>query len=95
MKEFLKLDNKLVIKLKIIPLSPLTIKYSSNDRNDEEKDDTYVAVITTEKNKKDEKNKWKKLVIDKGNIKDEARVGEIYIAGSTLRGLFNYFKRRQ
>ena len=34
MKEFLKLDNKLVIKLKIIPLSPLTIKYSSNDRND-------------------------------------------------------------
>lgn len=49
MKEFLKLDNKLVIKLKIIPLSPLTIKYSSNDRNDEEKDDTYVAVITTEK----------------------------------------------
>ena len=88
MKEFLKLDNKLVIKLKIIPLSPLTIKYSSNDRNDEEKDDTYVAVITTEKNKKDEKNKWKKLVIDKGNIKDEARVGEIYIAGSTLRGLF-------
>lgn len=88
MKEFLKLDNKLVIKLKIIPLSPLTIKYSSNDRNDEEKDDTYVAVITTEKNKKDEKNKWKKLVIDKGNIKDEARVGEIYIAGSTLKGLF-------
>ena len=88
MKEFLKLDNKLVIKLKIIPLSPLTIKYSSNDRNDEEKDDTYVAVITTEKNKKDEKNKWKKFVIDKGNIKDEVRVGEIYIAGSTLKGLF-------
>ena len=25
-KEFLKLDNKLVIKLKIIPLSPLTIE---------------------------------------------------------------------
>ena len=91
MKEFLKLDNKLVIKLKIIPLSPLTIKYSSNDRNDEEKDDTYVAIITTEKNmrnEKNEKNPWKKLTIEKGSIKDEVRVGEIYIAGSTLKGLF-------
>ena len=91
MKEFLKLDNKLVIKLKIIPLSPLTIKYSSNDRNDEEKDDTYVAVITTEKNMrngKDENKPWRKLTIEKGNIKDEVRVGEIYIAGSTLKGLF-------
>ena len=91
MKEFLKLDNKLVIKLKIIPLSPLTIKYSSNDRNDEEKDDTYVAVITTEKNmikEKNEKITWKKLEIEKGSIKDEVRVGEIYIAGSTLKGLF-------
>lgn len=91
MKEFLKLDNKLVIKLKIIPLSPLTIKYSSNDRNDEEKDDTYVAVITTEKNmrnEKNEKNPWKKLTIEKGSVKDEVRVGEIYIAGSTLKGLF-------
>ena len=91
MKEFLRLDNKLVIKLKIIPLSPLTIKYSSNDRNDEEKDDTYVAVITTEKNmrnEKDEKNPWKKLTIEKGSIKDEVRAGEIYIAGSTLKGLF-------
>ena len=91
MKEFLKLDNKLVIKLKIIPLSPLTIKYSSNDRNDEEKDDTYVAIITTEKNmrnEKNEKNPWKKLTIEKGSVKDEVRVGEIYIAGSTLKGLF-------
>ena len=91
MKEFLKLDNKLVIKLKIIPLSPLTKKYSSNDRNDEEKDDTYVAVITTEKNmikEKNEKITWKKLEIEKGSIKDEVRVGEIYIAGSTLKGLF-------
>ena len=91
MKEFLKLDNKLVIKLKIIPLSPLTIKYSSNDRNDEEKDDTYVAIITTEKNmikEKNEKITWKKLEIEKGSIKDEVRVGEIYIAGSTLKGLF-------
>ena len=91
MKEFLKLDNKLVIKLKIIPLSPLTIKYSSNDRNDEKKDDTYVAVITTEKNmikEKNEKITWKKLEIEKGSIKDEVRVGEIYIAGSTLKGLF-------
>jgi len=88
MKEFLRLDNKLVIKLKIIPLSPLTIKYSSNDRNDEEKDDTYVAVITTEKNMRNEKGKWKKLTIEKGSIKDEVRAGEIYIAGSTLKGLF-------
>lgn len=88
MKEFLRLDNKIVIKLKIIPLSPLTIRYSSNSRNDEEKDDTYVAIITTEKNKKNEKDQWEKLEIVKGAINKEVRQGEIYIPGSTLKGLF-------
>lgn len=88
MKEFLRLDNKIVIKLKIIPLSPLTIKYSPNSRNDEEKDDTYVAIITTEKNKKNEKDNWEKLEIVKGAINKEVRKGEIYIPGSTLKGLF-------
>jgi hypothetical protein len=86
MKEFLKLDNKLVIKLKIIPLSPLTIKYSSNDRNDEEiadeGADVYTGVLTTEKGGKLKSNKG--IIEDK----NEVRAGEIYIPGSTLKGLF-------
>ena len=40
------------------------------------------------RNEKDENKTWKKLTIEKGSIKDEVRVGEIYIAGSTLKGLF-------
>lgn len=86
MKEFLKLDNKLVIKLKIIPLSPLTIKYSSNERNNEEiadeGADVYTGVLTTEKGGKLKSNKG--IIEDK----NEVRSGEIYIPGSTLKGLF-------
>ena len=54
-KKFLKLDNKLVIKLEIIPLSPLTIKYSPNERKKEEvedESDVYTGLLTTEKGKK-------------------------------------------
>lgn len=85
-KEFLKLDNKLVIKLKIIPLSPLTIKYSPNDRKKEEiieeGVDVYTGILTSEKGGK--------LKSNKGVIEDknEVREGEIYIPGSTLKGLF-------
>ena len=88
-KKFLKLDNKLVIKLMIIPLSPLTIKYSPNERKKEEVDngleitdesDVYIGVLTTEKGKK--------LKSNEGIIEDEVREGEIYIPGSTLKGLF-------
>ena len=87
-KEFLKLDNKLVIKLKIIPLSPLTIKYSPNDRKKEEimeeGADVYAGILTSEKGGK--------LKSNKGVIEDknEVREGEIYIPGSTLKGLFRY-----
>ena len=85
-KEFLKLDNKLVIKLKIIPLSPLTIKYSPNERNNEEiadeGADVYTGVLTTEKGGKLKSNKG--IIEDK----NEVRAGEIYIPGSTLKGLF-------
>ena len=85
-KEFLKLDNKLVMKLKIIPLSPLTIKYSPNDRKKEEiieeGVDVYTGILTSEKGGK--------LKSNKGVIEDknEVREGEIYIPGSTLKGLF-------
>lgn len=93
-KNFLKLDNKLVIKLMIIPLSPLTIKYSPNERKKEEVDneldvykiddisDVYTGVLTTEKGKKLKSNEG--IIEDK----DEVREGEIYIPGSTLKGLF-------
>ena len=84
-KKFLKLDNKLVIKLEIIPLSPLTIKYSPNERKKEEvedESDVYTGLLTTEKGKK---LKSKKGIIED---KDEVRKGEIYIPGSTLKGLF-------
>lgn len=78
---FLKLDNKIAIKLKIVPLSPLSIKFSKNEKeNDGETQKTFSAILTTEKGNID--------IDDKGVIKKEERKGEIYIPGSSIRGLF-------
>lgn len=80
MNEFLKLYNKIVIRLKIIPLSPLNIKFSPEEKEkDNEKDGVISAIITTEKGNYSSG--------EKGSPKDE-RKGEIYIPGSTLKGLF-------
>lgn len=90
MKKILRLDNKLILKLKIKPLSPLCIKLSVEDNEGSSKN--YSALLTTkggtinpnEKIKSNNKNK----LSDKEKVDIYIRDGEIYIPGSTLKGLF-------
>jgi len=77
MRKFLRLDNKLILKLKIKPLSPLCIKLSVE--NSERSSKNYSAMLTT---------KGTKIDNDKKGIDCYVRDGEIYIPGSTLKGLF-------
>lgn len=77
MKEFLRLDNKFVLNLKIKPTSPLSINLGNEkEEENETKSAAISAILTTEK----------------GNVnlkKDvDERKGELYIPGSTLKGLF-------
>lgn len=75
MREFLRLDNKLTLKLKIKPVSPLNIKLGADTKN-------VVALLTTESSSET------KIDVEKGDIIQDRREGEIYIPGSTLKGLF-------
>ena len=79
MKEFLRLDNKIVIELKIKPLSPLCIKLSSEEEEND-KSSTYSSVLSTEAGKTGANNT--------GDLECDTRRGEIYIPGSSLKGLF-------
>lgn len=82
MKEFLRLDNKLILKLKIKPLSPLLIKLGTQEKDSNSGTDAYVSFLTTESMTGTEvKNNGGKISVDK-------RIGEIYIPGSSLRGMF-------
>lgn len=82
-KEFLKLENRLTLKLRIKPLSPLCIKLSCDDSN------SLNALLTTEGGKKIKSNNED---TEENNNKKATelykREGEIYIPGSTLKGLF-------
>ena len=81
MKEFLKLDNKLNLELKIKPLSPLCIKLSKEEKEGEEsKSSTYSTILVTEQGETKANNT--------GELELDTRKGEIYIPGSTLKGLF-------
>ena len=81
MKEFLKLDNKLNLELKIKPLSPLCIKLSKEEKEGEEsKSSTYSTILVTEQGET--------KVNNTGELELDTRKGEIYIPGSTLKGLF-------
>lgn len=75
MREFLRLDNKLTLKLRIKPISPLNIKLGADTKN-------IVALLTTESSSET------KIDVEKGDIIQDRRKGEIYIPGSTLKGLF-------
>ena len=80
MNKFLKLDNRLNLELKIKPLSPLCIKLSKEKKGDRAKTDSYSAILVSEEGKVDKsKSEVEKL---------DTRRGEIYIPGSTLKGLF-------
>lgn len=82
MKEFLRLDNKLILKLKIKPLSPLLIKLGTQEKDSDSGTDAYVSFLTTESMTGTEvKNNGGKISVDE-------RIGEIYIPGSSLRGMF-------
>lgn len=95
MKEFLRLDNKLFIKLKIKPLSPLTIKLAT-ESEETKKSTSISALLTTESfsiikkddNNTNNNNKEKEIIIKNGKFEQDKRKGEIYIPGSTLKGLF-------
>ena len=63
-KEFLKLENRLTLKLRIKPLSPLCIKLSCDDS------DSLNALLTTEGGKKIKSNNKGK----EGNNK-KAKIG--------------------
>ena len=81
MKEFLRLDNKLNLELKIKPLSPLCIKLSKEEKEGEEsKSSTYSTILVTEHGETKANNT--------GELELDTRKGEIYIPGSTLKGLF-------
>ena len=88
-KEFLKLENEVTLKLIIKPLSPLCIKLSCSD---EENDNSSLSVFQTteggvkiDKDKNLQDNSGKKI---KKATEIYKRDGEIYIPGSTLKGLF-------
>ena len=81
-KEFLKLENRLTLKLRIKPLSPLCIKLSCDDS------DSLNALLTTEGGKKIKSNNKGKEGNNKKATELYKREGEIYIPGSTLKGLF-------
>lgn len=84
MKEFLRLDNKLILKLKIKPLSPLLIKLGNKEKDSEGKDGNYIGFLTTESGtgtKLDYNGTSEKVT-------EDGRKGEIYIPGSSLRGAF-------
>ena len=81
MKEFLRLDNKLNLEVKIKPLSPLCIKLSKEEKEGEEsKSSTYSTILVTEQGETKANNT--------GELELDTRKGEIYIPGSTLKGLF-------
>ena len=86
-KEFLKLENRLILKLKIKPISPLIIKMGDG----KEKDDS-ESVITFMTSESPQISKNGKGITgynkETKKINEDGREGEPFILGSTLRGLF-------
>ena len=80
MERFLKLNNRLNLELKIKPLSPLCIKLSKEKKEEAAKTDSYSAILVSEEGER--------ITDDLGLLKSDTRRGEIYIPGSTLKGLF-------
>ena len=80
MERFLKLNNRLNLELKIKPLSPLCIKLSKEKKEEGVKTDSYSAILVSEEGER--------ITDESGLLKSDTRRGEIYIPGSTLKGLF-------
>lgn len=84
-KEFLKLENKLVLELGIEPISPLIIKLgdgSEEENSNKEKSESVISFVTSDS------PRGNLVKYDKNNKSKDCRKGEIFIPGSALRGLF-------
>ena len=84
-KEFLKLENKLVLELEIEPISPLIIKLgdgSEEENSNKEKSESVISFVTSDS------PRGNLVEYDKNKKNKDFREGEIFIPGSTLRGLF-------
>jgi len=84
-KEFLKLENKLVLELEIEPISPLIIKLgdgSEEENSNKEKSESVISFVTSDS------PRGNLVEYDKNKKNKDSREGEIFISGSTLRGLF-------
>jgi len=84
-KEFLKLENKLVLELGIEPISPLIIKLgdgSEEENSNKEKSESVISFVTSDS------PRGNLVEYDKNKKNKDSREGEIFISGSTLRGLF-------
>ena len=86
-KEFLKLENRLILKLKIKPISPLIIKMGDGKEKD---DSESVITFMTSESPQISKNDKGIAVYNKETkkLEEDKREGEPFILGSTLRGLF-------
>ena len=83
-KEFLKLENKLVLELEIEPLSPLIIKLGddSEENSKNEKSESVISFVTSDS------PRGNLVKYEKNEKSKDDRKGEIFIPGSTLKGLF-------
>jgi len=83
-KEFLKLENKLVLELEIEPLSPLIVKLGngSEENSKNEKSESVISFVTSDS------PRGNLVKYEKNEKKEDNRKGEIFIPGSTLKGLF-------
>ena len=83
-KEFLKLENKLVLELEIEPLSPLIIKLGdgSEENSKNEKSESVISFVTSDS------PRGNLVKYDKNEKSKDERKGEIFIPGSSLKGLF-------
>lgn len=84
-KEFLKLENKLVLELEIEPISPLIIKLgdgSEEENSNKEKSESVISFVTSDS------PRGNLVKYDKNEKSKDDRKGEIFIPGSTLKGLF-------
>lgn len=90
-KEFLKLENKLTLKLEINPISPLLIKLG-NGKEERGKDGNAVVFITSDSTQlpsgKKDISEFVKYNENNTKIEKDERKGEPFIPGSTIRGLF-------
>ena len=84
-KEFLKLENKLVLELEIEPISPLIIKLgdgSEEENSNKEKSESVISFVTSDS------PRGNLVKYDKNEKSKDERKGEIFIPGSSLKGLF-------